>query len=53
VRDKLKQLRLSDADVWAREEARKKAQGDVQAPWYIKAPFWVLCVMLDLCFANR
>ena len=38
----------------ARErDARKAAEGDVDAPWYIKAPFWALCVMLDACFANR
>lgn len=53
IRDKLKQLKLNDADVWKREERRKKEQGDVVAPWYIKAPFWLLCVMLDACFANR
>lgn len=53
IRDKLKLLKLNDAEVWAREERRKQEQGDVNAPWYIKAPFWLLCVILDVCFANR
>lgn len=53
IRDKLKQLKLNDSEVWEREEQRKKEQGDVLAPWYIKAPFWVLCVVLDAFFANR
>eukprot|EP00775_Hariotina_reticulata_P004226 gene4226-4475_t len=53
IRAKLAQLKLNDADVWAREERRKQTIGDVAAPWYIKAPFWALCVLLDACFANR
>jgi hypothetical protein len=53
IRDKLKQLKLHDSEVWEREERRKKEKGDVTAPWYIKAPFWLLCIMLDACFANR
>jgi hypothetical protein len=53
IRDKLKQLKLNDSEVWEREEQRKKELGDVLAPWYIKAPFWVLCVVLDVFFANR
>jgi hypothetical protein len=53
IRDKLKQLKLNDTEVWEREEQRRKEQGDVAAPWYIKAPFWLLCIMLDACFANR
>jgi hypothetical protein len=53
IRDKLKQLKLNDAEVWALEERRKQTQGDVPAPVYIKAPFWLLCVVLDVFFANR
>uniref|UniRef100_A0A383WPK4 Ubiquinol oxidase n=1 Tax=Tetradesmus obliquus TaxID=3088 RepID=A0A383WPK4_TETOB len=53
IRAQLRQLKLNDAEVWAREERRKKESGDVDAPWFIKAPFWLLCVMLDVCFANR
>ncbi|KAF6256800.1 plastid terminal oxidase [Scenedesmus sp. NREL 46B-D3] len=49
----LRQLKLHDREVWAREERRKAESGDVAAPWFIKAPFWLLCVMLDACFANR
>lgn len=51
--DKLRQLKLHDEEVWAREQKRKEMTGDVNAPWYIKAPFWLLCVMLDVFFANR
>jgi hypothetical protein len=25
----------------------------VPAPWWIKGPFWLLCVVLDLLFSNR
>lgn len=53
IREKLKQLKLNDQEVWALEERRKKEKGGVAAPWYIKAPFWLLCIMLDVCFANR
>lgn len=53
IRDKLKQLKLNDAEVWALEERRKQEKGDVVAPVYIKAPFWLLCVILDVFFANR
>jgi hypothetical protein len=53
IRAQLRQLKLNDGEVWAREERRKKEFGDVDAPWFIKAPFWLLCVMLDVCFANR
>jgi ubiquinol oxidase len=53
TRRKLQQLKLSDQEVWDGEEARKKAEGDIDAPWHIRAPFWALCVMLDLFFANR
>ncbi|GBF89019.1 plastid terminal oxidase [Raphidocelis subcapitata] len=54
IRQRLSDLKLSDAAVWAREAARKKrGEGVVPAPWWIKAPFWALCVVLDLLFANR
>jgi len=53
TRRKLQQLKLSDQEVWDAEEARKKAEGEIEAPWHIRAPFWALCVMLDLFFANR
>lgn len=54
IREKLAALKLDDATVWAREEARKaKGEGVVPAPWWIKGPFWALCVVLDLLFTNR
>lgn len=54
LRAKLAQLKLNDGDVWAREAARKaRGEGVVDGPWWIKAPFWALCVVLDLVFANR
>ncbi|KIZ00464.1 Alternative oxidase 4, chloroplastic/chromoplastic [Monoraphidium neglectum] len=54
IRANLAQLKLDDATVWAREEERKaRGVGVVPAPWWIKAPFWGLCVVLDLLFANR
>jgi hypothetical protein len=53
IRAQLRQLKLNDSEVWAREEKRKAALGDVDAPWFVKAPFWLLCVMLDVCFAHR
>ncbi|KAI8468912.1 MAG: alternative oxidase-domain-containing protein [Monoraphidium minutum] len=54
IREKLAQLKLNDDDVWAREKARiARGEGVVPAPWWIKVPFWLLCVILDQLFANR
>eukprot|EP00878_Enallax_costatus_P016845 GHUV01017681.1.p1 GENE.GHUV01017681.1~~GHUV01017681.1.p1 ORF type:complete len:375 (+),score=118.45 GHUV01017681.1:809-1933(+) len=53
VRYKLRQLKLNDNDVWEREKARKARLGDVSAPWYIRAPFWLLCIILDVFFTGR
>ncbi len=39
--------------MWAREAERVANEGRVPAPWYIKAPFWALCVVLDLFYADR
>lgn len=51
---KLRQLKLDDAAVVARERARHaRGKGAVPAPWWIRAPFWALCSVLDLLFVGR
>lgn len=53
IREQLNLLALDDQAVWDHEHDRIKRTGDVQAPWYIRAPFSALCVVLDLCFTGR
>lgn len=35
------------------EHAREKECGKVEAPWFIKAPFWALCFVLDVVYDGR
>jgi hypothetical protein len=49
----LRSLRLSNQEVLAREHARIAECGKVPAPWYIKAPFFALCWVLDVVYENR
>lgn len=49
ARKKLKQLKLSNDAIWAREELRDQ----VQAPWIIKAPYYILCYFLDVLFDKK
>ena len=39
--------------VWDREHAREAAGGGVVTPLVIKAPYLVLCLMLDVLFEGR
>ena len=48
-RQKLKQLKLSNDAVWKRESERE----EITAPWIIKIPYYVLCIMLDVLFNDR
>ena len=47
-RAKIKQLKLSNDAIWARESKRPP----IKAPWVIKAPYLILCLLLDALFEN-
>jgi hypothetical protein len=47
IQNQLKQFKLSNQAIWDREHAEPNA---VKAPWVIKAPYIVLCVLLDVLF---
>ncbi|KAL3680339.1 hypothetical protein R1sor_023295 [Riccia sorocarpa] len=49
MREKLKQLKLDSEKVWERERSREQ----VEAPWWIFLPYYLLCGMLDIIFDNR
>lgn len=53
IRDKLKQLKLSNKAVWDREHTREAAGGGVDTPWYVRAVYYSLCLFLDVAFDNR
>ncbi|GFR41184.1 hypothetical protein Agub_g1853, partial [Astrephomene gubernaculifera] len=53
IRAKLDALQLSTADVAAVEAARVAAQGDMESPLWIKAPFFALCWLLDVMYDNK
>mmetsp|Transcript_26709 Transcript_26709/g.86486 ORF Transcript_26709/g.86486 Transcript_26709/m.86486 type:complete len:406 (+) Transcript_26709:136-1353(+) len=44
-----KKLVLSNDEVWRRERSRAQ----VEAPWVVKVPYYVLCAGLDVCFDGR
>lgn len=48
-RKKLSQLTLSNDAIWKREKSRKS----ISAPWLIKAPYYLLCFLLDFLFDGR
>ena len=45
----LKELRLDNAAVWARERARKEPEG----PILVKLPYFLLCYLLDALFSEK
>ena len=49
LRQQLKHLKLSNNAIWDREKARE----EVKAPWIIKAPYFVLCFLLDVLFDGK
>jgi hypothetical protein len=49
LREALKNLKLSNEAVSARENSRPP----VEAPWWIRAPYILLCAMLDVIFKDR
>jgi hypothetical protein len=53
VRNLLNKLELSNEAVLVREHVREAAYGKVQAPWFIRLPFSMLCWTLDVVFNNR
>jgi ubiquinol oxidase len=46
---KLERLTLNSTEIWEREFA----DGPIQAPWIIKAPYLLICFMLDGVFEGR
>lgn len=46
---KLSQLTLNSTAIWERE----LQHGPIQAPWIIKAPYLLVCFLLDVVFENR
>lgn len=48
VRKLVGQLTLSNDNIWSRENQRPP----VQAPWIIKAPYYLLCLLLDNLFSS-
>eukprot|EP00197_Chlamydomonas_leiostraca_P009674 CAMPEP_0202865230 /NCGR_PEP_ID=MMETSP1391-20130828/5395_1 /ASSEMBLY_ACC=CAM_ASM_000867 /TAXON_ID=1034604 /ORGANISM="Chlamydomonas leiostraca, Strain SAG 11-49" /LENGTH=443 /DNA_ID=CAMNT_0049545039 /DNA_START=93 /DNA_END=1424 /DNA_ORIENTATION=+ len=53
IKAKLGSLRLSNDAVAAREAARVARMGPLESPWWVKAPFWALCWVLDVVYDNR
>ncbi|GBF99932.1 plastid terminal oxidase [Raphidocelis subcapitata] len=53
VRARLKQLKLDNGAVWAREHAREAAGLGVETPWLVKGVYLALCVFLDKAYDNR
>lgn len=53
IRNKLKELKLSNKAVWDREHAREAAGGGVETPWYVRAVYYSLCLFLDVAYDNR
>lgn len=49
VREQLRQLTLSNAGVWRREEAREQ----IRSPVILKAPYLFLCLLIDVLFEGR
>jgi ubiquinol oxidase len=45
----LEQLTLNSTEIWEREFA----DGPIQAPWIIKAPYFFVCFLLDIVFEGR
>ena len=53
VRERLGLLLLNNDAVAKREHARMKIVGEVDAPWFIRAPYDILCFALDIVYNNR
>lgn len=49
LQSKLSELTLNSTAIWERERAR----GEIVAPLIIKAPYYVLCYLLDVVFEGR
>ena len=49
LQDELEKLTLNSTAIWERE----LADGPIEAPWVIKAPYLILCYFLDVVFEGR
>ena len=52
VKDRLRQLKLNAHAVSAKENERFKVNPP-DSPWYIKLPYFALCIILDLVYEGR
>ena len=50
MRSKLALLKLSNDDVVKMEKARSAKEGELVTPIWVKAPFLVLCFVLDVLY---
>jgi ubiquinol oxidase len=48
LQSKLKELRLNSTEIWERENAN----GPIEAPFIIKAPYLAICFLLDVVFED-
>eukprot|EP00873_Tetraselmis_striata_P028119 jgi/Tetstr1/448383/TSEL_035663.t2 len=53
LRQKLKELTLSNEECWKLEHKRDEERGKGYAPFLIKGPFYALCLMTDYLFTGR
>jgi len=53
ILDKVRQLRLDDAKVLAREKQREQSEGKVEAPWIVRFIYDNLCWVLDVIYEGR
>jgi ubiquinol oxidase len=53
MREKLSKLQLSVKGVTQREKRREALGKRVNVPWFVRAPYVVLCWLLDVVYPNR
>lgn len=49
LQSKLGELTLDSDAIWEREQSR----GEIEAPWILKIPYYVLCFIFDVVFEGR
>ncbi|KAJ9518719.1 hypothetical protein QJQ45_018695 [Haematococcus lacustris] len=53
IRQRLSRLILSNHAVSERERVREAIGGKVEAPWYVRGVYNILCLLIDVLFENR
>lgn len=49
LQEQLEKLTLTSSKIWERERSR----GEIVAPWVIKIPYYILCLLLDVVFEGK